>query len=141
MSHTIHGATLQSAVDVPVDYYSQERKLQHTDVDLLCVHNHFVRWILIDEVFIIPNDLFGTFAQHFADAAIESYYNFRADDSKQVLGCYNLMMSGDTLQFPPIPSSAALFCRHMLQLAVPAPGRCSTCFGANGPTPSMTLLS
>ena len=109
VAHTMRGATLHSAGNVPVGDYSQERKLQHTDVDVLYVRNQSLRWILIDEVFMIPNDLLGTFAQHFADAAMESQYKFRADESKQVFGGYNLMMFGDTLQLPPIPSSAALF--------------------------------
>ena len=61
---------------------------------------------------MIPSDLLGSFAQHFADTAIESQYKFRADESKQVFGGYNVMMLGDTLQLPPIPSSAALFNRY-----------------------------
>ena len=35
VAHTMQGATLHSAGDVPVGDYSQDRKLQHTDVDLL----------------------------------------------------------------------------------------------------------
>ena len=58
---------------------------------------------------MIPNDLLELFAQHFADAAMESQYKIRADESMQVFGGYNLMMFGDSLQLPPIPSSAALF--------------------------------
>ena len=39
VAQTMHGATLHSAGDVPVRDYSQERKLQHTDVDVLRVRN------------------------------------------------------------------------------------------------------
>ena len=40
---------------------------------------------------------------------MEFQYKFRPDESIQMLGGYNLMMFGDILQLPPIPSSAALF--------------------------------
>ena len=109
VAHTMHGATLHSAGDAPVCDCGQDQQLQHTGVDLLYVRNQSPRWILIDEVFMIPNDLLGTFAQHFAGAAMESQYKIRADESRQVFGGYNLMIFGDTLQLPPIPSSAALF--------------------------------
>ena len=135
VAHTMNGATLHSAGDVPVGGYGQERKLQHTDVDLLYVRNQTLRWILIDEVFMIPNDLLGTFAQHFADAAIDSQYKFRTDDSKQVFGGYNVMMFGDTLQLPPIPSSAALFLPPDAATCGLALGECSTCSGAMEQTP------
>ena len=137
----MHGATLHSAGDVPVGDYSRERKLQHTDVDLPYVRNQSLRWIRIDEVFMIPNDLLGTSAQHFEDAAIESQYKFRADQSKQVFGGYSVMMFGDTLQFPPIPSSAALFLPQMLQHAALVVWTCSICSGAMGQTISLTFLS
>ena len=39
VAHTMRGTTLHSAGNVPVGDYSQERKLQHTDVDVLCARN------------------------------------------------------------------------------------------------------
>lgn len=99
---------MHSAGDVPVGDHNHEQQLQHTDMDMLYVRNQSLRWILIDEVFMPPNELLGTFAKHFFDAAMESNFTFRTDDSKQVFGGYNVMMLGDTLQLPPIPSSAAL---------------------------------
>ena len=92
----MHGPTLHSAGDVPIGDHSQERKLQHADVELLYLRNQSLRWILIDEFFMIPNDLFGTSAQNFADAEKGSQYKFRADESIQVFGAYNLMMYGAT---------------------------------------------
>ena len=92
----MNGATLHSAGDVPVTDDSQERKLQHTDVDLLCVRNQSLRWILIDEIFMIRNDRLGTFAQQVADAAIASPYKFRANETRQISGGYNLMMFEET---------------------------------------------
>ena len=109
VAHTMHGKTLHSAGDVPVGDRGQARTLQHTDVDLLYVRNQALRWMLIDEVFMIPNDLLGTFANNFANAAGDSNFKCRADGGKQVFGGYNVMIFGDTLQLPPIPSSSALF--------------------------------
>ncbi len=48
---------------------------------MLFTRNQALRWILIDEVFMIPDDLLGRFALHFADAAAASVYKTRADDS------------------------------------------------------------
>ena len=47
-ARTVHCATLHSARDVPVGDYSQERTLQHTDVDLLCVRSRSLRRIHTD---------------------------------------------------------------------------------------------
>ena len=58
---------------------------------------------------MIPSDLLCAFAQHFSDAAINSNFNVRADESKQVFGGYDVMLLGDTLQLPLTPRSAALF--------------------------------
>ena len=72
------------------------------------MRNQVLRWILIGEFSEIPDDLLGTFAQHFADASIDSIFKFRADDSSQVFAGYNLIMFRDPLQLPLISSSAAL---------------------------------
>ena len=52
--------------------------------------------------FMIPDDLLDAFAHHFEDAAT-------VDGSSQIIDGCNLMMFGDTLQLPPIPSTATLF--------------------------------
>ena len=64
----------------------------------------------MDEVFMIPDDLLGMFANNFEDAALESSrFRKRSDGSIRVFGGYNFMFFGDMLQLPPIPASAALF--------------------------------
>ena len=90
-------------------YQQEQQKLDHTDVDVLFTRNQHLRWILFDEVFMIPDVLLGTFASHLQDAARDSRYKQRADNSVRAFGGYNFMMFGDTLQFPPIPASTALF--------------------------------
>ena len=119
-AHTLKGSTLHYAGDVAVGDKHNERKLQHTDVDLMYIRNQSLRWMLIDEVFMIPSDLLGLSAQHVADAAADSEYKYRDDTNTQPFGGYNVMMSGDTLRLPPIPASSALF-------LPPAVAECSPC--------------
>ena len=58
---------------------------------------------------MISDDLLGTFADRLTDAAQESRYAKRNDDTKRMFGGYNFLMFGDMNQLPPIPASAALF--------------------------------
>ena len=109
VAYQMGGATLHSAGEIAVGGTHQDRKLAHGDIDLLFIKNQALRWILIDEVHMIPDDLLGAFAAHFRDAAINSIYKTRADGTPQPFGGYNFLMFGDMLQLPPIPSTAALF--------------------------------
>ena len=109
VAYQMGGSTLHTAGEVPVGGVHQDRKLAHGDIDLLFTKNQALRWILIDEVYMIPDDLLGHFAAHFADAAVNSIYKIRADGTAQPFGGYNLIMFGDMLQLPPIPNTAALF--------------------------------
>ena len=59
VAHTMKGSTLHHAGDVAVGDTNNERKLQHTDVDLMYIRKQSLCWILIDEVFMIPSDLLG----------------------------------------------------------------------------------
>ena len=109
MAYTMQGITLHAAGDILVRKRDEDRRLQHTDIDLLFIRNQALRWIIIDELFMIPDDLLGAFAHHFEDAATDSIFRRNVDGSSQIIGGYNLMMFGDTLQLPPIPSTATLF--------------------------------
>jgi hypothetical protein len=106
VAYAMHGATLHAAGDITMD---PRLKLQHTDIERLFIRNQALRWIIIDELFTIPDDLLGVFAHKFEDAAADSIFKRNLDGSSQIFGGYNLMMFGDMLQLPPIPSSAALF--------------------------------
>ena len=61
VAYQMGGATLHSAGEVPVGGVHQDRKLAHGDIDLLFTKNQALRWILIDEVYMIPDDLLGHF--------------------------------------------------------------------------------
>ena len=58
---------------------------------------------LVDEVFMIPDELFGLFEKSLSDAApATSRYKFRAGPSlPRLFGGYNLLMFGDLFQIPP----------------------------------------
>jgi hypothetical protein len=59
VAYQMGGATLHSAGEVPVGGVHQDRKLAHGDIDLLFTKNRALRWILIDEVYMIPDDLWS----------------------------------------------------------------------------------
>ena len=82
--------------------------ISHTDVDLLFTRNQHLRWIIIDEGPMIPDELFGAFQHHLADAAVDSRYKKRSDKSVRPFGGYNVIILGDFYQIPPIPASASL---------------------------------
>ena len=104
------GTTLHSGGDIQVGGQSST-KLNHTDLDQLFIRNQQLRWVIADEIGMIPDELLGAFAEHFSDATLHSSrYRKRADGSLRVMGGYNLCMLGDLLQLPPIPASAAIFC-------------------------------
>ena len=103
------GTTLHSGGDIQVGGYAS-KKLNHTDVDILFIRNQQLRWVLADEVGMIPDDLLGAFASQYSDATLHSIrYRKRYDGSLRIMGGYNLMSFGDLFQLPPIPASAAIF--------------------------------
>ena len=52
-----------------------QRSLEHTDIDVLFTRNQYLRWVIIDELPMVPDDLLGAFASHLADAASPSRYH------------------------------------------------------------------
>ena len=108
VAHAMGGNTLHASGDIPIG--GQDRKLDHTDIDVTFSKNQHVRWVLVDEVFMIPDELLGLFEVSLTDAApATSRYKFRADQSLRRFGGYNMLMLGDMNQLPPIPAKAALF--------------------------------
>ena len=97
------GNTLHAGGDIGV---GGQRALEHTDIDVLFTRNQYLRWVIIDELPMVPDDLLGAFASHLADAA--SRYHKKPDGSMRFFGGYNLLAFGDFYQIPPIPSSASL---------------------------------
>jgi hypothetical protein len=85
VAYAMGGLTLHS--DIRIGGTSDARKLDHTDIDLLFSRNQSLRWLLFDEVFMIPDDLLGIIAEHLQDAPAESSrYTRRADGSARIIG-------------------------------------------------------
>ncbi len=103
------GVTIHSSGEIPVGGQYANRRLEHLDVDVLFTKNQHLRWILIDEALMIPDELLGQYAANFESAARDTRYRRRADSSPRIFGGYNVLLFGDMNQLPPIPSSTALF--------------------------------
>ena len=82
--------------------------LNHTDVDVLFTRNQHLRWLLVDDVGMIPDDLLGQLSTNFTDAATKSRYMTRFDKSTRSFGGYNVLTFGDMYQIPPIPSTSSI---------------------------------
>ena len=85
-----------------------QHTLEKADKDLLHTRNQYLRWVLIDEMPMVPDDLLGTFEHQLAEAAVSSRYTLWADKSRRLFGGYNMLGFGDFYQIPPIPASASL---------------------------------
>ena len=72
VAHAMGGNTLHAGGDIGV---GGQRSLDHTDIDVLFTRNQYLRWVIIDELPMVPDDLLGAFASHLADAASPSRYH------------------------------------------------------------------
>ena len=109
VAYAMGGAALHAVGNMSVSTAVASRKLSHNDVDILFTQNQHLRWIIGDEVFMIPDELLGLFAQIQTDAARDTRHKRRDDKTLRPIGGHNLLLFGDMLQIPPIPASAALF--------------------------------
>jgi hypothetical protein len=106
--HAMDGTTLHAGGDVQVGGQSSS-KLSHSDIDNLFIRNQQLRWVIVEEVGMIADDLLGASADHLADAAIRNCrYRKRRNGSERIIVGYNLCMFGNLFQLPPIPSSGAI---------------------------------
>jgi len=105
VAHAMGGKTLHAGGDIAV---GGQYALEHTDIDVLFTRNQYLRWVIIDELPMVPDNLLGTFASHLADAASPSRYHKKPDGAVRFFGGYNLLAFGDFYQIPPIPESASL---------------------------------
>ena len=70
VAYAMGGSTLHSAGDLPIGGSSNARKLAHEDINEVFTRNQHLRWLLIDECFMVPDDLLGRFSSALQDAAI-----------------------------------------------------------------------
>ena len=92
----MEGITIHAGGDIGVAG-TRSLRLEHTDIDVLYTRNQHLRWVIIDEMPMVPDELLGTFEHHLADAAVESRYTRRADKSPRPFGGYNVVGFGDFL--------------------------------------------
>lgn len=109
MAAAIGGVTLHAGADLPRPGENRDRKLEHSDVDNLYARHGRLRWIIMDEVSMISDELLGEFEAHITNAASATRYTRRRDKTQRIFGGYNLLLVGDFWQLPPIPDSGALF--------------------------------
>ena len=109
VAFAMRGNTLHSAAHIQV---GEQSYMEHVDIDTLFTKNQHLRWVIFDEVFMIPDDLLGTFMKNYQEAAPQgtsSRYFARSDQTYRICGGLNWCMFGDMLQLPPIPASSAIF--------------------------------
>lgn len=82
--------------------------LSYSDVDTLCTKNERLRWVIIDEVRMLSDELLGLFEDFLSTAATKSKFRDRHVNKKNIFGGYSLMLFGYWWQLPPIPDIAAL---------------------------------
>ena len=109
VAYAMGGSTLHSAGDLPIGGSSNAGKLAHQDINEVFTRNQHLRWLLIDECFMIPDDLLGLFSVALQDAASDNRFLKRLDGSMRPFGGYNTLFFGDLLQIPPLPPISALF--------------------------------
>ena len=109
VAYAMGGTTLHAAGDLPIGGSSNAGKLAHQDINEVFTRSQHLRWLLIDECFMIPDDLLGLFSSALQDAASENRFLKRLDGSVRPFGGYNTILFGDMLQIPPIPPTSALF--------------------------------
>ena len=59
VAYVMKGRTMHSAADLGIGNTTYERQLQHPDVDLQFIRDQCSRWIMIDEISMVPDELLG----------------------------------------------------------------------------------
>ena len=112
VAHAMNGATLHSDGEVKVGQQNYAAMLECKDVDNIYTKNESKRWLVVDEVFMIPDELLSDYERNYQQAARQGSSNpffQHSTGERRLFGGMNTMMFGDVNQLPPIPSSAALF--------------------------------
>ena len=95
MAAAIGGTTLHTAAELPRPGEDLSRKLAHSDIDNLYIQNAQLRWVIIDEISMVADELLGAFEYEFTQAARQTRYSKRKDKLHRIFGGYNLMLFGD----------------------------------------------
>ena len=76
VAHAKGRDTLHAGGDIGV---GGQRSLEHTDSDSNFIRNQYLRWLVIDEFPMAPDDPLGAFSIHLADASRPSRYQKKLD--------------------------------------------------------------
>ena len=95
MAAAVKGMTLHSSAALQRPNNSGDTKLTHQEIDHLVIQNADLRWILVDEVSMISDELLGAFEDKFKSAAKKNAYATRQDGSPRFFGGYNILFFGD----------------------------------------------
>ena len=96
----MQGNTIHAGGDVGV---GGQRSLEHTDIDILFTRNQFLRWVIIDKLPMVPDDLLGAFASPLADAASPSRYQKKLDGFVRF---FRRLQCAIVLRFLPYPTNS-----------------------------------
>ena len=88
VANAMGGNTMHAGGDIGI---GGQRSLDHTDIEILFTRNQYLRWVIIDELPMVPDELLGAFQQHLADASGKSRFKESADKSVRLFGGYNLI--------------------------------------------------
>ena len=103
VAYAVQGITLHSGGDMGVG--GDCKSSQHTDVDVLFIRNQSLRWLLIGETSMIPDELFGAYEQQLSQEVVDSLYKKHAHDSARMFGGCYLLTLGCLFQIPLIPEN------------------------------------
>ena len=90
MAAAIGGVTLHSGADLPRPGENRDRKLSHSEIDNLFIQNSSLRWVLLDEISMVADNLLDEFGMQFSNSARKTRYSNRVDGSRRIFGGYNL---------------------------------------------------
>ena len=131
VAHAMGGNTLHAGGDIGV---GGQRSLDHTAIEVQFTRTQYRRWVIIDELPMVPDDLLGAFASHLADAASPSRYQKKWMDqcvSSEGTIFWHLVISIRSRRYlPPHPSPSLLSTRKRRQR-----NTLWTCCGMMGRTP------
>ena len=58
VAHAMEGSTIHSGGDIGIGG-QRSLQLEHTDIDLLFTRNQYLRWVIIDELPMVPDEVLG----------------------------------------------------------------------------------
>ena len=91
VAHAMKGQTIHSAASIRV---GNARSLGKTDISTISTRNRSLKWVVVDEVGMISDHLFGCFETEFSDGSQrDDFFRKCVDGHLRLFGGYNLLLS------------------------------------------------